>query len=99
MYTTPISQVWRAVLLYPALVALVSILFLFLSESFTWMWLRLVVVDIWMLFVLTPAAYHWLPYNTDIGQYGPLAQELPAVSFYHSEKNEVLCTYTHMFSY
>mmetsp|Transcript_28823 Transcript_28823/g.34005 ORF Transcript_28823/g.34005 Transcript_28823/m.34005 type:complete len:551 (+) Transcript_28823:121-1773(+) len=74
------TMVWRAVLLYPILVALVSILFLVLSESFTWMWIRLVVVDVWMLFVLGPAAYHWLPYHSDTAQYGPLAQELPAAA-------------------
>ena len=69
----------RAIFLYPTLVAALYALFLlFLNDSYQWMWLRLVVFDVWMFMVVVPASWHWLPHSS--ARYVPLMEHMPAAA-------------------
>ena len=74
------KMVTRAVFMYPTLVVILYALFLFfLQDSYRWMWLRLVVFDVWMFMVVVPASWHWLPHSTS-ARYAPLMEHMPAAA-------------------
>ena len=47
--------------------------FLF-NHDWQWMWVRLVMFDLWMLLVLGPAAWTWMPQTSSVKS-APLASE------------------------
>lgn len=74
------KMVTRAVFLYPTLVVILYTLFLlFAHDSYKWMWLRLVVFDVWMFMVVVPASWHWLPHSSS-ARYTPLMEHMPAAA-------------------
>mmetsp|Transcript_25920 Transcript_25920/g.45734 ORF Transcript_25920/g.45734 Transcript_25920/m.45734 type:complete len:170 (+) Transcript_25920:225-734(+) len=68
-------MVCRAVFLYPLLTSGVYVVFFFFFDSWKWLWLRMVVFDVWMFLVLFPASWHWMPHSTS-AQYAPVMEEM-----------------------
>ena len=62
-----------AVGVYPLLLFVALMVFLF-NHDWQWMWVRLVMFDLWMLLVLGPAAWTWMPQTSSV-KYAPLASE------------------------
>jgi len=83
-WSVPLKQrvyrtVCRAIFLYPCLNAIMYSVFLIFKDSWRWLWLKLVVFDVWMCLVLLPASWHWLPHSR-YAQYAPLMEEMPAAA-------------------